>query len=110
MHYRQNIPLSVREIGFISYGKRSYPSQIHWINGRMDKISLAQAPPELADCKTGQWIEAIVKRDPVTNHLILIDHIEKIMSLHRPSASKLAENWESLQKAELPKSEWEWPS
>lgn len=108
--YKQNTPLSVREIGYVSYGKRSYPTHIKWINGRSDAISLGQAPPELADCRPGQWIEAIVKRDPVTNRLVTIDHVEKISSLHMPSSGTLRNEWKAVPKAKVPHSEWDWPN
>jgi hypothetical protein len=109
VHYKQSTPLSVREIGCISFGKRSYPTVIKWIDGRSEAVSLGQAPPELAHCKPGQWIEAIVKRDPLTNRLVAIDHIEKISSLHMPSPAKLTNEWEAMPKAKLPHSEWDWP-
>ena len=108
-NYKQTTPLSLREIGCVSYGKKAYPTRIKWINGSYDIISLSQVPPELAECQPSQWIEAIVKRDPIMNRLITIDHIEKISSLRIPSLEKLQENWESLPKAELPQSEWGWP-
>ena len=54
LNYKQTTPLSLREIGRVSYGKRAYPTRIDWINARYDTISLAQAPPELAECKPGQ--------------------------------------------------------
>lgn len=109
LHYKQNTPLSVREIGYISYGKRSYPTRIRWIHGRIEDFSLSQVPPELAECKPGQWIEAVVKRHPVTNRLLSIEHIQKIKPLFTPSPSQLSEEWESTPRADLPKTKWDWP-
>jgi hypothetical protein len=109
LHYRQNTPLSLREVGCISWDKYQYPTRINWINGSSDYFSLSQVPPELAECKPGQWIEAVVKRHPVTNRLLTIEHIQKIKSLFMPSPSQLNRDWESVPRADLPKTKWDWP-
>lgn len=109
LHYRQNNPLSVREIGCISFGMYPYPTKIEWITGGSDYFSLSQVPPELAECKSGQWVEAVVKRHPVTNRLLSIEHIQKIKSLFEPSSSLLNSEWESTPRANLPKTKWDWP-
>ena len=109
LHYRQTTPLSLREIGRVSYGRLSYPTKIEWIDGRTDNITLDVVPPELAECRTGQWIEAIVKRNPVTKKLIHIDHIQKVRSIYIPKESPPQDEWESMPRADLAKSEWNWP-
>jgi len=109
LHYRQTTPLSLREIGRVSYGRLSYPTKIEWIDGRTDNITLDVVPPELAECRTGQWIEATVKRNPVTKKLICIDHIQKIRSIRISKETPSQEEWESMPKADLAKSEWNWP-
>ena len=109
LHYRQTTPLSLREVGRVSYEKLSYPTKIKWIDGRTDNITLDVVPPELAECRTGQWIEAIVKRNPVTKKLICIDHIQKIRSIHISKEPPPQDEWESIPKANLEKSEWNWP-
>lgn len=109
LHYRQTTPLSLREIGCVSYGRLSYPTKIEWIDGRIDSITFDMVPPELVECRTGQWIETIVKRNPVTKKLICIDHIQKIKSIHIPKESPPQEEWESMPRADLAESEWNWP-
>jgi hypothetical protein len=109
LYYRQNTPLSVRELGCVSWEKYQFPTRINWINGKSDRFLLSQVPPELAECRPGQWIDAVVKRDPVTNRLISIEHIQKVKTLFEPSLSQLNREWESIPKADLPKTKWDWP-
>jgi len=109
LYYRLNTPLSLREIGCVSWDKFPYPAKIDWIDGRSEFFLLSQTPPELAECAPSQWIEAIVKRHPVTHRLLSIEHIQKIKSLFKPSPSQLSREWESAPRADLPKTKWDWP-
>lgn len=108
LHYRQNTLLSVREIGCVRFGHYSYPTKIIWIDGRRDIFSLNQVPSDLASCKPGQWIEAIVERDPQHSRLIQITHIQKIAPIRRPSKDTMEAYWSELPKAELPERDWDW--
>jgi len=105
--YRAHTPVVTREIGCVRYGRLPYPSMIRWIDGRRDRISLEQVPPEVAGFRPGQWIEAVVQRAPTTNELIRIDNVWRIQTIHSPG--DLEQEWRDLPVAELPASEWTWP-
>ena len=107
--YRLSTPLSIREIGCVRYPRTPYPSQMRWIDGRREGFSLHQVPAELAGCKPGQWVEAIVEREPLTGRLIHIVHVQRIPSPLPESPRSVRAAWEKMRQAELPEAEWDWP-
>lgn len=108
-HYRDSTPLLLRQIGEVHWHRTPYPSRIKWIDGTEDRIELEHAPAELAAYKPGQWVEADLRRHPKTNRLLRIDHVRRI-SVPRLSENQLDDEWRSLRKADLPTTEWDWPS
>jgi hypothetical protein len=107
--YRESTPLALRQIGQVRWGNRPYPSRILWIEGGEERFSLEQVPAALAGCRPGQWIEADVQRDPITNRLICIDHIQRIATVQPLTELQAAQAWAALPKSDLPRREWERP-
>jgi hypothetical protein len=107
LHYKRTTPVVVREVGCISYGMVSYPYRIKWLSGRNYIIELEKVPGELMSCRTGQWIEAVVKRDPVTHREIEIESISKI-SFRTPNESEAREFWADMPEADLGMTDWTW--
>jgi hypothetical protein len=108
--YRESTPVSLREIGQVRWDAMSYPHRILWIDGRKDLIDLHLAPPELAGCKSGQWVEADVRRHPRTGRLVQIDHVHRIATIRDPSEKQLDQYWQDLPKAETEECDWDWPA
>jgi len=106
--YRVSTPLRIREIGCVRYRHMPYPYQMRWIDGRRELFTLHQVPAEIAGCKPGQWVEAIVEREPLTGRLIRIVHAQKIPSPLPERPGTLRAAWEGMRKAELPETEWDW--
>lgn len=107
--YREETPLSIRQIGQVRYGHMSYPTRIDWLDGGRDNVDLDAAPPEFASCRSGQWIDAVVVRDASTNKLKRITHLDKIATVHTMSDSDAECHLEETPKADLPTTEWDWP-
>lgn len=100
LHYKTTTPLETREIGCVSYWKLSYPYRIKWITDENYIIDPSKVPGELMSCKTGQWIEAVVKRDPVNYKVLHISSFKKIR-FHVPSEEEAQRNWEKLNLIQL---------
>lgn len=107
LHYRTTTPIVMKEIGSISYGMISRPFAIEWISGKTYLIEPHKVPGDLMGCKPGQWIEAVVKRDPLTYREIEIESITKI-SFHLPSETEVKKFWKSLPKADVQTTDWTW--
>jgi len=107
LHYNMTTPVETRELGEVSFEKISRPCSIRWISGQKYIIDPYRVPAELMSCRPGQWIEAIVKRDPITHREIEIESIRKI-SFRIPQESEVKTFWETLPKAELESTEWAW--
>lgn len=97
LHYKLYTPITQRLVGCVSYGRRSYPNRIKWLDGSYFSVDLPAASRELLSCKPGQWIEASVKVNPRTNKVISIDSIFKI-SYKIPTNSEIDEYWEKLKR------------
>lgn len=108
VEYRQNKPLSVREIGCVRFPRTPYPSQMNWIDGRKEAFSLHQVPAELAGCKPGQWVDAIIEREPRTGKLLRVVHIQRISSPLPENPRSIRSAWEKMRMADLPETEWDW--
>jgi hypothetical protein len=98
--YRENTPLRVREFGQIRHFQTPYPSKIHWIDGRKERINLVEAPPMLAGLRPGQWIEAVVERDAKTGQLMRMIDVQKVPT--PPSPTRYRTFWETIEVADLP--------
>lgn len=107
LDYRRTTPIATREIGCVRYARLPYPSRIIWIDGRRDTFSLDQVPAELAGCKPGQCIEAVVERDPASGRLLRIAHIQRISTIHRPTPAAMDQYWKNLPVADLPETDWD---
>lgn len=105
-HYRTTTPLVVREIGQVSYGRGSRPYRIKWLSGSNYIIDLNNVPDELMSLKTGQYIEAVVKRDPVTHKEIEILSVHPI-SFHLPTNKQAEAFWDKMPVAKLPEGGWD---
>lgn len=104
--YRATTPIVVQEIGQISYGRISRPYRIKWLTGSNYIIDTGKVPPELMSLRTGQYIEAIVKRDPVTHREIEINSIKPI-SFRLPNDKEARKMWDSISPAELHEGGWD---
>jgi hypothetical protein len=107
LDYKMTTPIVTREIGEVSFEKISRPYSIKWISGQTYVINPYKVPAELMSCRPGQWVEAIVKRDPITNREIEIESITKI-SFRIPQESEVKALWERMPKAQLESTEWAW--
>ncbi|MBC8378030.1 MAG: hypothetical protein H8E62_02535 [Planctomycetes bacterium] len=105
-HYRTTTPIVVQEIGQVSYGKISRPYRIKWLTGYNYIIDPSQVPPELMSMKTGQYVEAVVKRDPVTHQELEIVSIKPI-SFRLPNEKEAKTMWDKMPAAELPEGGWD---
>jgi len=107
LDYKMTTPIVTREIGEVSFWKISRPYSIKWISGQTYFIDPYKVPAELMSCRPGQWVEAIVKRYPITNREIEIESITKI-SFRIPQPSEVKALWERMPKAQLESTEWAW--
>jgi len=107
LEYKMTTPVVVREIGQISYGKISRPYRIKWITGENYIIEPQKVPGELMACRTSEWIEAVVKRDPVSNQVLEIETINRIR-FRIPTETEIRRFWENIPSADLPRSDWSW--
>jgi hypothetical protein len=107
LYYRTTTPVVTREIGQVSFDQIARPHHIEWINGTRYLIDPQRTPGELMSCRTGQWIEAMVRRDPVSYAVLGIDSIHKI-SFHVPGESELNSVWKAMPDAHSDPGEWVW--
>jgi hypothetical protein len=107
LEYKMTTPVVVREIGQVSYGMISRPQRIKWIRGENYFIDPTRVPGELMGCAPGQWVEAVVKRDPVNHRILEIESINKIR-FRIPTESEIEKMWESMPKADLTSDSWTW--
>ena len=105
-YYRTTTPLVVQEIGQVSYGKISRPCRIKWLTGHNYIIDPSTVPHELMSMKPGQYIEAVVKRDPVTHREREIVSVRPI-SFRLPSDKEAEKVWHTMPVAELPEGGWD---
>ncbi len=102
LHYKTTTPLETREIGCVSHGKLSYPYRIKWLTDENYIIDPLKVPGELMSYKPGQWIEAVVKRDPVSYKVLSISSIKKIR-FHIPRPGEAKVDWDKIEKIKLDK-------
>lgn len=105
-HYRTTTPITVREVGQISYGMISRPYRIKWLTGYNYIIDTNKVPAELMSLKPGRYVEAVVKRDPITHKEIEILSVQPI-SFHVPSEAEAKKFWDNIPAADLPTGGWE---
>jgi hypothetical protein len=105
-HYRTTTPLIVREVGQVSYGMISRPYQIKWLTGHNYIIDSSRVPDNLMSMRTGQYIDAVVKRDPVTHKVLEIVSVKSI-SFHLPNNNEAKRIWEEMPVAQLPEGGWD---
>jgi hypothetical protein len=105
LNYRMTTPLVVREMGQVSYGKISRPYRIKWLNGKNYTIEPDKVPGELMSCAPGQWIEAVVLKDPMTFGIVEIQSITKV-KFRLPTDSEIEEFWNDMPIADLDSGEW----
>lgn len=95
--YSHTTPIESREIGRVSKHRSGYPEAIQWIDGREDKVLLAEMPDEFASYQAGQWLEAITARDRETQRLVKVVSCSRMPSqVNRLSGEALEEYWNSL--------------
>jgi hypothetical protein len=107
LHYKTTTPVTTYEVGQVSFAKVAYPHHINWINGKRDPIDPHKVPGELMSCRPGQWVDAVVRRDPVTQEVLEIESLRRI-SFHIPSQSELKSAWEAMPEAKLEPGDWVW--
>jgi predicted RNase H-like HicB family nuclease len=107
LEYKMTTPVVVREIGQVSYGMISRPQRIKWIRGENYFIDPTKVPGDLMGCVTGQWIEAVVKRDPINHRVLEIESVNKIR-FRIPSESEIKSFWENMPEANLESDDWVW--
>jgi hypothetical protein len=102
LHYKTTNPIETREVGCISYWKVSYPYRIKWLTDENYIINPLNVPGELMSYKPGQWIEAAVKRHPVSHKILSISSIKKIR-FHIPRPEEAQSDWDNMEKIQLNK-------
>ena len=107
LYYKTTTPVITHEIGRVSFDQIARPHHVEWINGTRYRIDPERVPGELMSCRTGQWIEAIVRWNPVSHAILGIDSIHKI-SFRIPSESELNSIWEAMPRANVKSGEWVW--
>ena len=107
LYYKTTTPIVVREVGCVSYQKLSRPVMIEWMSGKKYFIEPDKVPGDLMSCAPGQWVEAVVKRDPITYRELEIESIGKI-SFRIPSKSEMGKLWGDMPKADLETTDWAW--
>jgi hypothetical protein len=107
LDYKMTTPLVVREIGQVSYGKISRPHRIKWITGENYIIASDKVPGDLMACRPSEWIEAVVKRDPVNNQVLEIESISR-MRFRIPTDTEIRKFWDNIPSANLPRGDWSW--
>ncbi|MGE5294608.1 MAG: hypothetical protein ACM3VT_07255, partial [Solirubrobacterales bacterium] len=70
LYYRTTTPVTTYEIGQVHRDMIARPHRIEWITGKSDLIEPQRVPGDLMGCPPGQWIEAVVRRDPVDHSII----------------------------------------
>jgi hypothetical protein len=107
LYYRTTTPVTTYEIGQVHRDMIARPHRIEWITGKSYVIEPHRVPGDLMGCPPGQWIEAVVRRDPMSHSVIQIESIRKI-SLHIPNKSELKSAWETMPDAKLESDNWVW--
>lgn len=102
LHYKTTTPLETREIGCVSYGMLSYPYRIKWLTDENYILDPSKVPGELMSYKTGQWIEAVVKRHPISYKILNIISVKKIR-FHIPRPVEAQNYWDNMEKIKLNK-------
>lgn len=105
-NYRTTTPIVVQEVGQVSFGKINRPYRIKWLTGHNYIIDPSKVSPELMSMKTGQYIEAVVKRDPVAHNILEIVSVKPI-SFHLPNDKVAKKFWDEMPAADLPDGGWE---
>lgn len=100
LHYRTTTPLKVCEIGCISYKNYQYPYRIKWLTDENYIVDPSKVPGELMSYKPGQWIEAIVERQPISHKVLRISSVKKIR-FHVPRSGEAQKHWDNMEKIEL---------
>jgi hypothetical protein len=108
LYYKTTTPIITHEIGQVSFGKIDHAHHIEWINGTTYLIDPEKAPGELMSCRTGQWIEAVVRRNPLSHTILEIESIRKINFFRMPGESELKSGWEAMPEAQIESDEWVW--
>ena len=102
LHYKTTTPLETREIGCVSYKNFPYPYRIKWLTDENYIIDPSKVPGELMSYRPGQWIEAVVKRNPVNYKVLGISSIKKTR-FHILRAGEAQNYWNRIKKIELDK-------
>lgn len=107
LHYRTTTPVTTYEIGQVHWAMIARPHHIEWITGKSDLIEPYRVSGDLMGCRPGQWIEAVVRRDPMSHAVIQIESIRKI-TFRTPNKSELKSAWETMPDAKLESGNWVW--
>jgi hypothetical protein len=104
VRYRNTAPYYRQKIGYVDQA-RPYPSRIRWLDGQVFRIDYRKAPdPTLAGLLAGQWIEAQVRMDPVSETVAEIVTYRRIA----PPAGGARGAPEQRPLSDLPRSTRKW--
>ena len=106
--YRRTTPIAMRQLGRIRYLTAARPQRIDWAAGGIDHLAFDEAPPEIAGYRAGQWIEAVVDRDPVSGKLLRIHSVEPIPEIRPMGTDEQSRYLEGLPTFRLPESDVDW--
>ena len=94
--YRNSTPITLLEIGEVSFERRQTPQAVRWKHGRKERVSLDQMPAAFAALRPGQCFEAVVEREPLTGDLLRSTYVKPIATVRPLSGPQLQAFWESL--------------
>lgn len=100
LNYKTTTPLETREIGCVSYKNLPYPYRIKWLTDENYIINPSEVPGELMSYRPGQWIEAVVERDPVNYKVLGISSTKKIR-FHIPRSGEAKSYRDKMKKIKL---------
>lgn len=107
--YRRSTPVRMRQLGRVKYRSLPYPCAVNWVGGVNESVTFQVMPPEFPSFKSGQWIEAICERDPLTGRLLRVSHVERIPVVRMLNRQQQDGYWESLSTSDsLPESNLDW--
>ncbi|MGE5609295.1 MAG: hypothetical protein ACM359_08580 [Bacillota bacterium] len=76
--YESAKSITVTQIGQITRRLRAGRVRVRWATGLIERIDIAKASPEFAVLKVGQWFEAVVRRDYLSDRLLAVEHVSGI--------------------------------
>ena len=108
LSYREETPVTIRQLGRIISAPLGSTRRVRWIHKGVDVISVLSSPAEFAGYGTGQWFDAVVRKDLRTGNVVGIAHSQRMDAPPAVSRDAAAEYFQALPIERLPGKAWEW--